>query len=309
VVVLHAGDNDLAHLKRRHGFRFTGLFDTSIAARVLGARALGLEVLLAEHLGVSLPPSRQKDDWSARPLTEAQERYALADVAHLLALKARLAEALRRMGRLAWVEEECAALAADPQPEPAPDPDAHARVKGARELKPRGLAVLRELHGLRERLAVAVDRPPFKILSDETLLALAVAAPSDRQDLGRVRGCTPRVVERWGEAILAAIAAGQAVPEDELPGYPHAPRPPALPAAVRRRIEWLREWRAAAAPAVDLDPGVLLPNRLIRAIAEAMPRDRAALAAVDGVRRWRVEAFGPQILDAVAGRTRPRPAG
>ena len=94
-VVLHAGDNDLVHLKRRYGFTFGAIFDTSLAARFLGARALGLDVLLREYLGVELPPSRQKDDWSVRPLTEAQERYAAADVLHLLALKARLVGPLR----------------------------------------------------------------------------------------------------------------------------------------------------------------------------------------------------------------------
>src|SRR2546425_12839674 len=102
LVVLHAGDNDLAHLKRRFRFVFGAIFDTSLAARFLGARALGLDVLVREYLGVELPPSRQKDDWSLRPLTEAQECYATADVLHLLALKDRLVEPLRAAGRLHW---------------------------------------------------------------------------------------------------------------------------------------------------------------------------------------------------------------
>src|SRR5207249_9442387 len=109
----HAGDNDLVHLKRRYGFTFGAIFDTSLAARFLGARALGLDVLLREYLGVELPPSRQKDDWSVRPLTEAQERYAAADVLHLLALKARLVEPLRAAGRVDWGVEECAAVEAE----------------------------------------------------------------------------------------------------------------------------------------------------------------------------------------------------
>ncbi|HEU5321167.1 MAG TPA: ribonuclease D, partial [Methylomirabilota bacterium] len=103
-VVLHAGDNDLAHLKRRHALTFAAVFDTAIAARFLGGRALGLDVLLETWLGVTLPPSRQKDDWSVRPLAPAQLEYAAADVRHLFALKSRLAEALEAAGRLAWVE-------------------------------------------------------------------------------------------------------------------------------------------------------------------------------------------------------------
>jgi len=116
-VVLHAGSNDLVHLKRRHGFTFARIFDTSIAARFLGMPNLGLDAVLAAHLGVELPPSRQRDDWSVRPLSEAQERYALADVLHLIPLAHRLREELSVRERLAWVEEECATLAAQPATE------------------------------------------------------------------------------------------------------------------------------------------------------------------------------------------------
>jgi ribonuclease D len=298
LVVLHAGDNDLVHLKRRHGLAFGAVFDTSIAARFLGGRALGLDVLLRGYLGVELPPSRQKDDWSVRPLTEAQERYATADVLHLLALKDRLVDELERAGRRAWVEEECAALAAEPAPERTPDPEAWARLKGARELSPRGLAILEALHGMRERLALAADRPPFKILPDATLVALA-QAPPDASTLATVPGCTPRVIARWGEVVLESIARALALPPDELPVLTRPPRPPAVPGAVRRRIEALRAWRAETSPRFDLEPGVLLPNRLIGPIAQTAPRDHAELARVEGVRQWRVDVLGDGILDAV----------
>jgi len=299
LVVLHAGDNDLAHLKRRHAFSFGAIFDTSIAARFLGGRALGLDVLLREHLGVELPPSRQKDDWSVRPLTEAQERYAVADVVHLLELKDRLVEALERAGRRAWVEEECAALAAEPAPERTADPEAWARLKGARELTPRGLGILRLLHEARERLALAGDRPPFKIVGDAALVEIARAAPGDAAALAAIPGCTPRVVSRWGEALLDAVRRGQALAEDELPVPSRPPRPPSLSGPARRRIEALRAWRAETAPRFDLEPGVLLPNRLIGPIAVAAPRTRAELARVDGIRQWRVDVLGDGILAAI----------
>ena len=151
-VVLHAGSNDLVHLKRRHRFSFARIFDTSIAARFLGLPNLGLDAVLAAYLGVELPPSRQRDDWSVRPLSQAQEHYAVADVVHLIPLARRLRGELSNRGRLAWVEEECAALAAQVTPERVDDPDAYARLKGARELPPHGLGVLRELYELRERL-------------------------------------------------------------------------------------------------------------------------------------------------------------
>lgn len=299
-LLLHAGDNDLTHLKRRYGFRFAAVFDTSLAARFLGSKNLGLDVLIRDHLGLELPPSRQKDDWSMRPLTEAQEAYAASDVRHLFALTARLREELIRAGRLEWVEEECAGLAVEPVTERVADPQAYAGLKGARELPLLGLAILRELYDTREQLARAADRPPFKVLSEATLVALAQLTPADADALAAVPGCTPRVIGRWGDALLAAVARGRALLDDQLPVLTRTSRP-SMSGAVRRRIEALRQWRVEAAPRFGLDPGVFLANRLIRVIAEAGPRDLAALAAVDGVRRWRVEAFGAELIRAIVG--------
>jgi ribonuclease D len=299
-LVLHAGDNDLVHLKRRYGLTFAAVFDTAIAARFLGGKALGLDVLLATYLGVALPPSRQKDDWSVRPLDPAQLAYAAADVQHLFALRARLTEELARIGRLAWVEEECAALAAQPAPERAADPDAWLGVKGARDLPPRSLGVLRELFALREQLARAADRPPFKIIGEDALLRIALALPSDSATLGTIAGITPRVLGRWGTPILGAVQRGMALDEAELPLVPRRPRP-VIPGAMSRRIDKLRRWRTGAVERIGLEPGVVLPNRLITAIAAAGPRSLDELAAVDGVRRWRVDTFGAELLGALAG--------
>jgi len=298
LTVLHAGDNDLVQLKRR-GIAFAAIFDTSIAARFLGAKALGLDVLLGTYLGVELPPSRQRDDWSRRPLSEAQRRYAAADVLHLFALKQKLTEELARVGRLAWVEEECAALAALPAVERVPDPNAFAGLKGARDLPPRGLAILRELYELREGLARTMDRPPFKILAEETLVRLAQTPPADPSGLEGIPGCTPKVIARWGEAVLSAVARAQALPETAWPTLERHPRP-RIPGIVARRIEALRQWRKDASPRFGLEPGLLLPNRLITTVALAGPRDPAALASLDGVRRWRAEIFGAEIVAVLA---------
>ena len=296
--VLHAGDNDLVQLKRR-GIGFTAIFDTSIAARFLGARALGLDVLLETYVGVELPPSKQRDDWSRRPLSEAQRRYAEADVLHLFALKQRLTEELDRVGRLAWVEEECAALAALPAVERVQDPNAFAGLKGARDLSPRGLAILRELYELRESLARSMDRPPFKILGEETLVRLALTPPTDLSGLEGIPGCTPKVIARWGGAIVAAVGRAQALPETDWPTLERHPRP-RIPGIVARRIEALRQWRKDAAPRFGLEPGLLLPNRLITTVAFAGPRDPATLATLDGVRRWRAEIMGAEIVAVLA---------
>ena len=300
LLVLHAGDNDLVHLKRRWSFKFASVFDTAIAGRFLGGRSLGLDTLLETYLGVTLPPSRQKDDWSKRPLTAAQMLYAAADVQHLFALRGRLSEELEKIGRLSWVDEECAALAAQPALERLVDPDAYLGVKGARELPPRGLAIMRELWDLRERLARAADRPPFKVLGEDVLLRVAQSAPIDAAALGTLTGITPRVLERWGGAILGAVEQAQALPESALPTIPRRPRP-VIPGAVSRRIDALRRWRTGATERVGLEAGVLLPNRLIGVIAAAGPRTLDELARVEGVRRWRVDTLGTDILAALQG--------
>ncbi len=298
VVVVHAGSNDLAELKARHGIGFTSVFDTSIAARFLGVRALGLDALLTTYLEVELPPSRQRDDWSARPLSPEQEAYAASDVVHLFALKARLTEALIEIGRLAWVEEECRALAELPAPDRTVDPEAYLSLKGVRDLSPRALAMLRELSQMREQLAISLDRPPFKVLAPDTLVALAQAAPQDDVELGRISGITPRVSARFGRDILAAIARGRATPEPALPVLSR-PMRSSVPAVVSRRAEALRRWRVGAVERYGLEPGALLPNRLISVLAEAGPRDREALAAIDGLRQWRIATFGDELLDVV----------
>jgi ribonuclease D len=292
--VFHAADNDLAYLKRT-GFEVAALFDTAIAARLVGHTSLGLDELLRVHLGLEPGKSRQKDDWSRRPLTPEQEAYAANDVLHLLPLRERLAAEVAARGRSAWLAEECAALAAAPPPARAADPDAYLQLKGAKALDGRGLAVLRELHRVRERLALGQDRPPFMILAHETLVALAARQPADETALGTVPGCTPRVIRRWGADILEAVRRGLAVPEADFPARPRPARP-RVPALVRRRAEALRAWRAGAAERLGLEPGFLLPQRLIDRLAAAPPEDVDALERIDGLRQWRAQLLGADIV-------------
>jgi len=295
VKVLHAADNDLGYLKRLYGFSVANIFDTAIAARFLGVTSLSLDGLLRDFIGVDPGPSRQKDDWSKRPLSPAQETYALNDVLHLIPLREKLLEALRAKGRDLWVEEECALIAAMSAPEKSADPDAYMRLKGAKDLDGRGLAVLRELHQARETLAIKLDRPPFMILGNEVLVALAALKPRDSNSILTIKGCTINVVRRAGEAILAAVERGLTVPDADLPVRRSNPRPRASGAA-QRRSEALRAWRVEAAKLVELDAGVIFPQRLIDRLAHDPPRDLDALARLEGVGRWRAELFGAELL-------------
>lgn len=298
VKVLHGAAYDVSSLKRDFGFQVARIFDSMVAAQFLGLPELGLSALVERYFGVAPGRSRQKDDWTARPLTPEQERYAADDVRYLLPLRQRLVEELAVRGREAWVEEECEALAALLPTERVFDPDDALRLKGAGLLDRRGLAALRQLFVAREGWANATGRPPFRVLGNETLLRLAQERPRTRAALGKIPGCTPRCVDRYGAGILAAIQQAEGLPDEALP-TPSRPKKPRIPPAVERRLAALNAWRAAAAPRAGLDPGLLLPRRLMEVLAEAPPASAADLAAVPGLRRWRVEHFGTEVLQAL----------
>lgn len=297
VKVLHGADYDVTTLKRDFGFEFASLFDTMIAARILGLPQIGLQAVARAELGVELSKASQKDDWSVRPLSPEQEAYALADVRHLLELHERLSAKLRAAGRLEWVLEDCEAVARLPAAKRRNDPDAYQDIKGAKRLPRRGLAVVRELHAWREGLAASGDRPAFKVLGDESLLTLAEARPRTLDDLARVRGILPRLREE-ANSILDAIRRALALPDSGLPQVRVSLRP-AVPEPTRKRIEALRAWRAKEAAQLGVDISVVLPQRLLEKVAEAAPKEVRQLGSIEGLRRWRVQAFGHALVDAV----------
>jgi ribonuclease D len=296
--VVHGGDNDVSSLRRDFGFTFRTMFDTSIAARLLGETELGLQALVRNELAVELSKGSQRDDWSKRPLTAKQEDYALADVAHLMALAAGLTRRLATAGRTEWAREEFAALASLPPAEKRTGPDEFRRIKGSAKLPRRQQAVLRELYLWREQRAAAADRPPFKIVGPEILLALAERVPATLDDDARALSAYPRQADQ-AEVVFAAITRGLGLPEAELPAREPGDRP-AFAASARRRVDALRAWRTEQAACSRLDPSVVLPQRLIDRLAVAEPRTLAELAAIEGMRQWQVGEWGPALLAACA---------
>jgi ribonuclease D len=300
VKVLHGGDNDITSMRRDFGFEFRTVFDTSIAARLLGDSELGLQALVRNELGVELDKGSQRDDWSKRPLTAKQEAYALADVEHLMALATRLTARLHAAGRVAWAREEFEVLANLPPPGPPSrrDPDGFRKIKGASKLTRRQQAVLRELHVWREERAAAADRPPFKVVAAEVLVALAADPP---ETVAEVAQALSRHARLRGEVdvVFDAIERGLALPDGELPTKPRGERPVSSKMG-ERRGDALRSWRDQEAERSGLDPAVVMSQKLIERLAAAGPRTLDELAEVEGVRRWRVQAWGPALLDACA---------
>jgi len=292
VKVLHAAEQDVLYLRRDFGFHLEPLFDTMIASQLLGKTGIGLASLLLAYFGVQLDKGSQRDDWSRRPLNEHQRIYAAEDVQHLIRLRDVLRDELTTLGRLSWAEEEFALVARRAWEPRVFDPEMFWSIKGARDLPPREAAVLRELYAMRDRRAGEADLSSFRIVSDETLLALAKKKPAGPADLNGLRGVTPLVRRRIGSDILQAVRAGLEVPEADLPVPPRG-RPRKKTSASQARLERLREWRKTRAVELGLDPGVLFPQSTLEALAAVGPQALERPEEIPGLRAWRVGLLRP----------------
>lgn len=298
-VVFHDADYDLRILDRDYGMRARRLFDTRVAAQLLGEPAVGLAALLEKYLDVRLDKKYQRADWSRRPLPREMLEYAALDTQHLLPLRDRLRTELVAKGRLDWAEEEFARMEGVRwTPAPA-NGDSAFRLKGARALSRRGLAVLQELWHWRESVAAELDRASFRVLSNEALLAAADAAPRTPEELRAIRGVSGRLLEARGGAVLSAIEHGLAVPERDLPRLPRGERRVSDP-AFDRRVERLKATRNAAAARLGLDPGVLCPKGTLEAVARAHPGAVDGLTEIPELRRWQGDLLGEEFLKALA---------
>jgi ribonuclease D len=296
-VVFHDADYDLRLLHQDYGWHPTHLFDTRIAAQLLGIKAFGLAALLEREFGLKLDKKHQRADWSMRPLTADMLDYAAQDTRWLLGLRDRLREQLERTGRLSWANEEFARLEGT-QWEPEDAALAFMRVKGARDLSRRELALLRELVPWRDTVARELDRATFRVASNDVLLEIARRAPRSRDELTVIKGLPRGSLEaRLGE-VLAAVKRGLAVPDAELPRFPRPPRWDRDP-EFDTRVSRLRAVREEAAQRLALDPGVLCPRERLEAVARRNPRSLEELAEVPELRRWQAEVLGPAMLRAL----------
>lgn len=289
--VVHAAEGDILGLRRDFGFGITPLFDTMLAARILGYRRFGLADLLAEHFHVTLDKRYQRHDWGQRPIVPAALRYAAGDVRYLPALHDLLRRQLVEAGRLQEAEEEFERVSRA-QPEAREfDPDGFWRIRGARELSPAGRSVLRALYIFRDSRARALDRPPVRVLSDDALLAISRTQPADAAELRRV-GLSPLQVDRYGNAIVAAVRRAQRSPAPQAPrggGPPPDPR-------VTLRYDALRAWRKNRAAARGVEPEIIVSNASLRALARATPATAAEAAQIAALGPWKAAAYAEEMV-------------
>jgi ribonuclease D len=292
--VFHGADYDVRSMRRDFSVQVNNLFDTMIACQFLGEKEVGLAAVLKKRFGVELDKRYQKADWSKRPLEPAMIAYAAADTSLLVALYRQLESELVAKGRLFWVEEESELLSQAAAVERSNKP-LYFRFKGADKMDPRTLAILEELLQLRDQKARISDRPPFKILSHETLCVLAEKKPRKNADLFGISGLSVKQIDRYGAEIIQAVGRGVGLADDRLPSFPR-------PARLRRdrhkveRCKKLKLWRESKSAELGIYAGIMANNTLLEALSDIFPRDMEELEKIPGLRRWQKMEFGEELL-------------
>ncbi len=298
-MILHDADYDLRLLHQDYGWRVTNLFDTRVAAQLLGLRSFGLAALLEQYFGLKLDKKHQRADWSMRPLTADMLDYAAQDTRHLLPLRDKLRRELEGKGRWHWAEEEFRRAEGTRWEDEGPNM-AFLRMKGARDLTRRELARLRELAQWRDAIASELDRATFRVAGNEVLLDLARLAPTTREGLFAVKGFPRGMSDVRAQEALQAIARGNEVAEADLPRFPKTQRWDRDP-EFDDRVARLKTVRDAMALEFDLDPGVLCSRDRMEAVARRNPRHVEELAEIPELRRWQGEVLGEGFVKALAG--------
>ncbi len=262
-LIFHAADYDLRLLLKHHEFTPSVIFDTMLAARLLGEKHFGLGALVEKFLGIKLDKGPQKADWAQRPLTPRMEDYARNDTRYLKTLEEKMKAELVAKGRLGWHQEACARLIQDSTVPPEIDPDDVWRIKGSTFLESPALAVLRELWHWRETEAIAASRPPFFVLSHETMIAISVAV-AEQQPFDPL--IPTRMHPRRREHLLAAIRAAQAVPPEQFPAkIRHRSQRPTE--AEFKRFRELEKVRDHHAHQLQIDPTLIAPKSVLGDLA------------------------------------------
>jgi ribonuclease D len=299
-LVFHAAEYDILSMKRDFGFTFENIFDTMVAARILGWKHVGLGSILEQQFGVKLDKRFQRADWGKRPLAPELIEYARDDTHHLLRLYEIQRAALEREGRLAEARAEFVKLTRVAWNEREFDPTRYGTLEGARELDPTALGALRELYALRETIARKEDRPPFKVMANTTLVRVARAQPRTLVELSAVSGVGEWFLRRHGREALHAIERGCEHPQPRLPRPPRGISP--LPDhASRERYARLKEWRKTRALARGVEPDVIASNDALVEVARQNPSSIEALAQITALGEWKAHAYGKEILQVLNG--------
>lgn len=291
--IFHGADYDVRSLYRDFNIEIHGIFDTMICCQLIGEEKVGLADLLDKYLQISLDKKFQKADWSKRPLPEEMLHYAAEDTRHLHRLAAILEKKLIDKGRAEWLDEECRLLEKVRHSER--QGPLFLRIKGAHALNRRQLAVLEALLQWREKESARRNCPPFKVFGNRELVELARSMPLTVSKMKKTAGISPRLVDRYGTALVKAIEAGQTIPDNELPSFPEPTRYARNPDA-ESRLRTLKKFRMTKSAELQMDPGILINTSLLETISRQPPIDIKALDEFPAMKKWQRRELGDEII-------------
>lgn len=301
-LLFHAADYDLRMMRSTFDFEPKApIFDTMVAAQLIGSPELGLVAVSSRFLDVELTKHGQKSNWSRRPLSEAQLDYAADDTRHLEALADKLAEELKRLGRESWHEESCARVVASTTKETPRDPDQVWRIKGSGLLSPHEQSFVKALWHWREEEASVADIPPFKVLGNARLTELAQWHVTPKPKRKGSEPSLPRsCVGRRLKAYRAALSEARALPKREWPKpRPHAPRRAPDGGQTRRILAHLQTECAALAQELDITPGVLAPKACLTEVARHLPTNVSGLVSDANLMKWQAKLVLPILQEVL----------
>ncbi|MBF0233600.1 MAG: ribonuclease D [Desulfamplus sp.] len=293
--VFHGADFDIRSLDRDFDIKINNLFDTEIACRLLGIQKRSLAALLKKHFNLSIDKRFQRTDWSQRPLSEEMIAYSINDVAYLLELAEILKKKLMDNGRLAWAMEEFELQTQVRYDKNEEDP-LFIKFKGAGKMSRENLAILEALLQMRAMIAEQKNLPLFKIISAESITKMTIRKPRNINELKQSNALSPRQIAMYGERCIKAIAQGLSLSKDKMPSYPRKKAPEAQP-AMPERINALKNLRESMSQKTGIEPGFLMSNATITAIAAAHPSCQEDLLRTNGTRQWQVELLGKDVIE------------
>jgi ribonuclease D len=302
-IVMHGADFDLRLLSRDLGIRMRGLVDTQISAALIGVEGLGLASLLASRLDVHVSKKYQRADWAERPLTEGMLEYAAGDTRYLESLSDLLEVELDALGRRSWSKQECEALeTVSDGPSEAQEPeDPVTRVKGARDLSPRHVTALREALRWRDEVARARDRAPFRVIGEPPLIEAVSRKLQRVEELLDIKGFPRALAREEGKELLRRLTVVAEMPDEELSAYPrHVRRGPGRPPPeLEAIVDKLKHVRNQVSDELGLPRGTLMSNAVIIGIAREAPTTLDELLRVEGIREWKADVVGEQLLEVM----------
>ena len=297
-LILHDAGYDLRMMRSSFGFKPENkVFDTMLAAQLLGHEKFGLGSLVENFFGIVMPKGGQKSDWSRRPLSPNQLMYATEDTFYLHKLAEIFADELEKLQRTDWHQQWCEkTLQAVESYKPAVDPEDAWRIKGARFLDIEALTQLRSIWKWREVESQKEDVPPFKVMQNSLMLRLAVwASRHSRTSLSKGPRLPKNCRGRRLQELKKAIALSYEIPESEKPRHPKPKHHPKPPPETNQIFEELKTECDRIAAELNIASQVLSSRAKLKSIAMRKPRDIEEIQKCGGIMKWQADLLAPSI--------------